>query len=138
MILEHSSVFYCIFLDFPKQFMYRHKWFSRIYQNLDSSSQTSQFLIIFAHVTFLNVPLIYSLNFNVISGCVLKWDYSNVHIDNFYCFQFFFNCFCYNLHFIFWTCFFIYGSLLRLETLTHFHISHNFIDLLSVHFYVDS
>ena len=41
-------------------------------------------------------------------------------------------------NFIFRQCFFIDASRLLLEILTNFHISHNFIDLLSVYFLVDS
>ena len=33
-------------------------------------------------------------------------------------------------NFIFWQCFFVDASRLLLEILTHFHISHNFIDFL--------
>ena len=41
-------------------------------------------------------------------------------------------------NFILWQCFFIDDSRLLLAILIHFHISHNFIDLLFVHFLVDS
>ena len=85
---EHSSVFCQIFLDFPKQFMYRHQVICEVLPRFRFFiTNITIFDNFCCHVTFLNVPQIYSLFFMQFLGVFLDGFISSVDIDNFYNFS---------------------------------------------------